>query len=58
VILANEQGIPYQTVAMSTDYDCWKESEEPVTYEMVMKRMEENAEKVKNLLIKAIPRIK
>ena len=58
VILANEQGIPYQTVAMSTDYDCWKESEEPVTYEMVMKRMEENAEKVKKLLIKAIPRIK
>lgn len=58
VILANEAGIPYQTIAMSTDYDCWKEGEEPVTFEMVMKIMNENAEKVKKLLIKIIPRIK
>ncbi len=57
VILANELGIPYQTIAMSTDYDCWKEDEAPVTYEMIMQRMHENAEKVKTLLIKAIPRI-
>jgi 5'-methylthioadenosine phosphorylase len=57
VILANELGIPYQTIAMSTDYDCWKESEEPVTFEMVMKVMTKNAEKVKTLLVKVIPRI-
>lgn len=57
VILANELGIPYQTIAMSTDYDCWKEDEMPVTYAMVMQRMHENAEKVKTLLTKAIPRI-
>lgn len=58
VIMANEMNIPYQTIAMSTDYDCWKENEDPVTYEMVMKRMKENADKVKKLLITAIPRIK
>jgi 5'-methylthioadenosine phosphorylase len=58
VILANELGMPYQTIAMSTDYDCWKEDEEPVTYEMIMARMKENAEKVKTLLIRVIPRIK
>lgn len=57
VILANELGIPYQTIAMSTDYDCWKENEAPVTFEMVMKTMKENAEKVKQLLVKVIPRI-
>jgi len=57
VILANELKIPYQTIAMSTDYDCWKEDEEPVTYEMVMQRMTENAEKVKQLLINVIPKI-
>jgi len=57
VILAAELGIPYQTIAMSTDYDCWKESEEPVTFEMVMKVMTKNAEKVKTLLVKVIPRI-
>ncbi|OGC09774.1 methylthioadenosine phosphorylase [candidate division WOR-1 bacterium RIFOXYA2_FULL_37_7] len=57
VILANELGISYQTIAMSTDYDCWKDDEPPVTYEMVMQRMNENAEKVKQLLINAIPKI-
>lgn len=57
VILANELGIPYQTIAMSTDYDCWKEDEEPVTFEIVMKQMRENAEKVKKLIIKAVGRI-
>ena len=57
VILAGELGIPYQTIAMSTDYDCWKEGEEPVTFEMVMQTMKENAEKVKKLLITAIGRI-
>lgn len=58
VILANELNIPYQTIAMSTDYDCWKDDEPPVTYEMVMKRMKENAEKVQQLLIKIIPEVK
>ncbi len=57
VILANELGIPYQSIAMSTDYDCWKEGEEPVTFEMVMKQMRENAEKVKKLIVKAVGRI-
>lgn len=58
VILANELGIPYQTIAMSTDYDCWKEGEAPVTFEMVMNIMRQNAEKVKKLLIKIIPEVK
>lgn len=57
VVLANELDIPYATIAMSTDYDCWKEDEEPVTFEIVMKRMEENAHKVKQILMKAIPKI-
>ncbi len=58
VILANELGIPYQTIAMSTDYDCWKEDEAPVTFEMILERMKENADKVKNLLVKSIGGIK
>lgn len=57
VILANELGIPYQTIAMSTDYDCWKEDEEPVTFDMVMQRMKENAEKVKKLLVEVVRRV-
>jgi 5'-methylthioadenosine phosphorylase len=58
VILANELGIPYQTIAMSTDYDCWKEDEPPVTYEIIMDRMKENTGKVKKLLIEVVGRIK
>ncbi len=57
VALANELNIPYASLAMSTDYDCWKEEEIPVTMEMVMKTMKENAEKVKKILINVIPKI-
>jgi len=57
VVLAREAGICYQSIAMSTDYDCWKEDEEPVTWDMIVQRMEQNAENVKRLLIDVIPRI-
>jgi len=55
--LAKEAEMSYQTIAMSTDYDCWKENESSVTFEIVLKRMEENAHKVKQLLLEAIPKI-
>ena len=58
VVLARELGICYQSIAMSTDYDCWKEGEEPVTWEMVVRVMKKNADNVKRLLIKTIPMIK
>lgn len=57
VSLAKELGIEYATVAMSTDYDCWKENEEPVTFEMVMKTMRNNSENVKKLIVETIPKI-
>lgn len=53
-ILANELKIPYQSIAMVTDYDCWKEGEESVSFELILKRMKENAEKVERLLIEVI----
>src|SRR3989344_2683499 len=52
--LAKEAGLGYASIAMSTDYDCWKSDEEPVTIEMVFARMKENADKVKKLIIKTI----
>ncbi|MGA1868132.1 MAG: S-methyl-5'-thioadenosine phosphorylase [bacterium] len=57
VVLAREAGICYVTVAMSTDYDCWHESKEPVTWEMVMKVMGENVSHVKELFFASIKRI-
>ena len=56
--LANEAGIPYVVVAMSTDYDSWKEDEEPVSWESILKIFHENSEKVKALLLEVIPKIK
>jgi len=56
--LANEAEIPYAAVAMSTDYDCWKEDEEPVTWQGVFEIFAQNVEKVTNLLTLVIPRIK
>ena len=58
VILAREVGICYQTIAMSTDYDCWKDGEEPVTWEMILSIMSGNAENVKKLLVKTISKIR
>lgn len=53
-MLANEAGIPYSAVAMSTDYDCWKEDEAPVTWEEILAVFNKNADNVKQLLIKMI----
>ncbi|MDE3099658.1 MAG: S-methyl-5'-thioadenosine phosphorylase [Verrucomicrobiota bacterium] len=53
---AREAEIAYATLAMSTDYDCWKE-EEHVTLEMVLANLHRNAGAAKRVLIRAIPAI-
>jgi len=55
--LANEAGIPYAAVAMSTDYDCWKVEEEPVSWDAIMEVFGSNVGKVTNLLAGVIPRL-
>lgn len=57
VILANEAQIPYGAVAMSTDYDCWKEDEPPVSWDEVIKVFNHNVDGVKKLLKHVIPKI-
>ncbi len=52
--LANEAGVPYAAVAMSTDYDCWKDDEPPVSWEQILTVFHRNAENVKKLLIHAV----
>ncbi|VVB84126.1 S-methyl-5'-thioadenosine phosphorylase [uncultured archaeon] len=53
-ILANEAEIPFATIAAVTDYDCWKEDEESVTWEMIKQIMKDNTEKLKQILLKTI----
>ncbi len=57
VILANELGIPYAVVAMSTDFDSWKEDELPVSWEEVIKVLHENVNRVLRLLQDVIGKI-
>ncbi|MEI6683188.1 MAG: S-methyl-5'-thioadenosine phosphorylase [Bacteroidota bacterium] len=49
--LAMEAGIPYATIALSTDYDSWKHDEEPVTWEDVLRVFNENVIHVTGLLV-------
>ena len=55
VALANEAGIPYAAIAMSTDYDCWKEDEESVSWDVILQVFKDNSDKVTNLLLEVIP---
>ena len=57
VSLAREKKIHYASVAMSTDYDCWRAEEESVTWEMIRRIMEKNADRVINLFLNVIPKI-
>jgi len=58
VCLAREKKMHYAAITMSTDYDCWHEEEEPVTWEMIVKTMKENSDNVIKLFLKIIPEIK
>lgn len=53
-ILAGEAHIPYASVAMSTDYDCWKTDEAPVTWDEIVTIFKQNAQKVTDVLIRTI----
>ncbi|HST31685.1 MAG TPA: S-methyl-5'-thioadenosine phosphorylase [Chthoniobacterales bacterium] len=55
--LAREAEIALATMAMITDYDCWKEEEEPVSAKTVFGHLTANAEAAKRVLVEAIPRI-
>src|SRR3954464_10332432 len=55
--LAREAEIALATLAMITDYDCWKVQEEPVSAETVFSHLIANAEMAKKVLVEAIPRI-
>ncbi len=55
--LAREAEIALATMAMITDYDCWKVEEEPVSAQTVIGHLIANAETAKKVLAAVIPRI-
>lgn len=54
VMLANEAELPYAAIAMSTDYDCWKTDEDAVTWDEIIAVFQQNADNVKQLLVKVV----
>jgi len=57
VVLAKEAGLLYGSVAIATDYDCWRMGCEGVNVHDVLKTFSENVVKVKNILVNAVGRI-
>ncbi|MDQ3116553.1 MAG: S-methyl-5'-thioadenosine phosphorylase [Verrucomicrobiota bacterium] len=55
--LAREAEIALATMAMITDYDCWKVEEEPVSAQTVIGHLIANADTAKKILATVIPRI-
>jgi 5'-methylthioadenosine phosphorylase len=55
--LAREAEIALATLAMITDYDCWKTGEEPVSVQAVVGHLEANANAAREIIAAAIPRI-
>ncbi len=56
--LAREAELPYATLAMATDYDCWHEGHDAVTVEAVVAVMRQNVAKAKEIIVelaKSVP---
>jgi 5'-methylthioadenosine phosphorylase len=55
--LAREAEIAFATMAMITDYDCWKMEEEPVSAQTVLSHLIANAETARKVILRVIPQI-
>ena len=55
--LAREAEIAFATMAMITDYDCWKVEEEPVSAEIVLSHLMANAETARKIIVDVIPQV-
>lgn len=55
--LAREAEMALATLAMVTDYDCWKTDEDPVSAESVVGHLQANARAAKNIIRDVIPGI-
>jgi 5'-methylthioadenosine phosphorylase len=54
---AREAQIAYATLAMVTDYDCWKVDQAHVTVEMIIANLMKNASQAQAIIARALPQI-
>jgi 5'-methylthioadenosine phosphorylase len=52
--LAREAEICYVTVALVTDYDCWHETQESVTADMIVANLQKNCQAAQSIIVRAI----
>ncbi len=52
--LAREAEICYVTLALVTDYDCWHESHESVTVDMIVQNLQQNSRNAQAIIIRTI----
>ncbi len=55
--LAREAELPYATVAMVTDYDCWHEEEAPVEVSQILETMKANTATAARLIADVAKRL-
>jgi len=55
--LAREAEIAYATMALVTDYDCWREEDEAVSVEMVIENLQKNAENAQQVVREVVRRL-
>ncbi len=55
--LAREAEIAFATMAMITDYDCWKVEEEPVSAQTVLGHLVANAKTARKVILDVVPRV-
>ncbi|MBI5560873.1 MAG: S-methyl-5'-thioadenosine phosphorylase [Deltaproteobacteria bacterium] len=56
--LAREAELCYATIALSTDYDCWHQTEESVTVEMILETLKKNVSTAREIIRRAVPMIR
>lgn len=55
--LAREAELPYATVALVTDYDCWHQSEEDVSVAAVLALVQRNVQTAQRILREVLPNL-
>mgnify|MGYP001357703658 CR=1 FL=1 len=56
--LAREAEIPYCTIAMVTDYDCWHPGHDNVSVDTIVETLQANARNANNLIAAVVPNMK
>ncbi len=57
VVLAHELEMNYQTVGIVADYDTWKEDTEQVSADLIKSTMDQQAERIRQLLVACVPKV-